>query len=309
MQIGNLRHRATVLATTLLVGGVLFNAVPTFAENAREKGQAKIDLKGKRAKTSETREVTRQAEIRALENYVSRSQLKLDLYDKCLREDIEEKIEEYLASSTTIREDLRASTRQLSVTVQVEIMDSRLSLALEKCKGATQSRNRIAFVFIARQQGDAGGYGIPTVNTGVESGVEQVFLENKFLVTSSSKMEIDFPRYTRQRLVRQYADSGSVDWSSAEKAAAFMSNDFAVLGTFDIQNATTDSATGMYRVNVIGQGQLVDLASDTKLAATKRMSESALGASVEEAMNTAFNLATERMAKRMVDQINAQGYQ
>ncbi|MEO1037546.1 MAG: hypothetical protein AAFX44_18450 [Pseudomonadota bacterium] len=298
-----------IASAMLALIGVSLSAAPAYAENARETGRATIDMRGKKPKVAETREAILLAEINAVESYVSRSPLKLDLFDKCLRDSVGENIRDYVLDSSVLREEPRASSRQLTVTVKAEINESRLDLALERCKGATERRNRIAFVFIARQQAEAGGFTVPAVNSGVESSVEQVFLENKFLVTSSSKMETDFADYQRQRLVRQYAATGSVDWVSAEKAAAFMSNDFAALGTFDIQQATTDAATGLIRVAVIGQGQLIDLQYDAKLAVTGRISEFALGASVEEAATNAFTLAAERMAKRMVDQINAQGYQ
>lgn len=309
MQVRIAKPYIALVSAALTISCVLAPAVPVHAQDARETGRATIDLKGKKPRVSETREAILLAEIEALESFVSRSPLKLDLYDKCLREGIAENIADYVSDSSVLREEARASSRQLTVTVKAEINESRLDLALEKCKGAAQRRNRIAFVFIARQQSDGAEYATPVANAGVESSVEQVFLENKFLVTSSAKMESDYSGYKRQQLVRQYADSGNVDWVTAEKAAAFMSNDFAALGTFDIQRATKDSATGMYRVSVIGQAQLVDLQYDAKLAVTGRISEAALGASVEEAVTNAFTLAAERMAKRMVDQINAQGYQ
>lgn len=308
MQITTSQSRGVVVAVLALLGGSLFS-VPVHAADARVDGEVTVDLRGRRPRDSEVRQAIRLAEIAALENYVSRSPLKLDSYDKCLRPNINEILKDFVPSSQVQHEEVRASSRQLRVVVKATIRESRLSLALEKCKGATNRRNRISFVFIARQKTEAGGYGVPTVNTGVESAVEQVFLENKFLVTSNSKMEADYPRYSRQRLVKQYASTGGVDWLEAEKAASRMNNDFAVLGTFDIQGATRDSATGMYRVSVSGQGQLVDLQYDAKLAATRRMDEAALGATVEEAANQAFVRAAERIAKRMVDQINSQGYQ
>jgi len=285
-------------------------AISNVSAEVQTTGSAGSDIKGRKPNTKEYRRVLAKAKVSAVESYLETSQVKLDLYDRCLRSDIEEQIDDYVMDYQILREDVNKQARQLRITLKAVVNESRLDNHLRRCKGPSNDKNKIAFVFVARQQEGPQSYRVIVANNDIENGVKEIFLNNAFQVTSNTILESrSGNRYRKDRVEQDYAADGDVDWEPPERAAEVTGNDFFAFGTFDIGVPEKDEVTGQMRVSVLGNAELLDLHDHVTLSVIGNIQEIALGRTGEEAIANARMLATRKIAQRMVAQLNAQGIQ
>jgi len=288
---------------------VLFSVMssPIVAEDISQVGQATVDIKGKKAKTDEVRAAKKKASIKALERFLQNDQSKMRLYDRCLRKGIGDRLEDFIDATHVVREDTDKSARQYSITLKVSINSVRLDNVLEgECKGPATEKGKISFVFLTRQQVSPDEYKVPKGNRSVENILKEIFLNNTFKVVSNNRLEEASRQFKKSDMEAEYVETGEIKWRLAEDAVARVSSDYFAFGTFDIRKAGTDEITGKQVVSVVVTAELIDLANDDTLAVIGDIQERAIADTDDEASTKALKAAADKLAKRMVSQLNAQ---
>ncbi len=296
------------LVKNIFIIAFLFSVcLPVMAQETSQVGQATIDIKGKKPKSTEVRVAKKKAQIKALERFLANDQSKIRLYDRCLRKGIEDRLKDFIDAAHVVREDTDKSARQYSVTLKVSINSVRLDNVLEgECKGPATEKGRISFVFLTRQQVSSDGYKVPKSNRSVENTLKEVFLNNTFKVVSNNRLEKANRQFKKSEMEQEYVDSGEIQWSIAEEAVARVNSDYFAFGTFDIRQAGTDDVTGKQAVSVVVTAELIDLTNEDTLAVIGDIQERAIAESDDEAATKALKAAADKLAKRMVSQLNAQ---
>lgn len=280
------------------------------ADDVRATGQATIDIRRSKPNRKELRTATTKAKMRAVESYVSRDQSAIDTFDRCLRDDLEENIDDFVSAYEVNNQATDAAARQLQVTVRVSINHSRLQNHLRRCKGSSPDRGLIAFVFIACEQLGPDQYRALRANADVARTIQEVFLANGFRVMANTQMEANSGGlYKRSALEAECARDGNITWLPAQRAAEMSGSDYFAFGTFDIGASQTDNVTGLERVAVSVDAQLLNISSvgSELLAVIGDVGEPKLGKTVEEATLNARKGVARELAERMVSQLVNQG--
>lgn len=270
-------------------------------------GQATIDTRGKKVKPKEVKKVKLLASVKALENFIQADQPKMRLYSQCLKSTIEQRISEFVNSSDVIRYDMDKAARQYTVVLKVSLNTIHLENVMEsECKGDASQKARISFVFFAREKVKDGGYKTPEGNFYIDAKVKQVFLNNTFKPVNNNNLEKVYQRYSKSKIQQQYVETGEIDWSVIEESVIRNNSDYFSFGAFQIREATTDPTSGLVSSSVVVSAEVVDLHNDSTLGVVGPVQVRALGPTADDASTEALKLASEKLAKAIVSQLNAQ---
>lgn len=287
-------------------------------------------------------EALKQAKRQAWEKYIQGfSPAKLKLYRK-LESSILEDLDNYFLKVNVIDEKVDDDKNQYTVIVRATINEARLQTLFAKVSsGDKVSASLFSFIFVARAQNSVTSYDKTRVKSHIKDATQSVTSSSTELVEDKVEYRIlsadSIDTAMNQVLsssgfeVVKYDDVVSecggvepgdirntftvnnnitrVQRKSAIQAAKACDVSYFAVGTLDVVLADTDPVSGNQRVFVSVKSQVWNIKDrlPKQISSVGPVQYQGIGPNNLVAQNNALTMATESVAKEIINQLNAKG--
>ena len=270
------------------------------AESVRSKGMAELQFENEKPSQKQINQANFNAKNNSVERYLSK-------YRPAAREVLascplnEGNIDKIVTNTLSRPPKQKNGVYQIKMRTEIDL--ERLDSYLQHCGGTTASR--IAVILVARQS--AGGSSTDTYKAffgQVDKALANELASKNFTVDSKQDMELfSGGLYREGRLVKQYQQSGQVNWEPAQIAGYLTNIDLMVLGYFDIGKVTTVKLNNLRQVSVSASAEMFDLMDKHVVASTDKIQVKAEAGSDKEVINEAVQLVVEKMGQQLRDKL------
>ncbi|MBA55681.1 MAG: hypothetical protein CMK89_14595 [Pseudomonadales bacterium] len=294
------------LVLLVMAGAALFNphAHGEMAGSGiiHSKGMAELVMSGGSASAAELSQVEFDAKENSIQRYLAEFRPgAAEVYSSCpLTADT---IDGIIVASRTRPPKARDGILQMKMRTSIDQV--KLDQHLKSCVKPTAKR--IAIVLVARKQAGPEHHDTYKAFFGkLDKSLGEVLSTRGFVVDSKQDMEVfSGGIYREERLVRQYEQSGQVNWEPA-RIASFISNiDLLVIGYFDIGRSQQLNTNRMMEVVVSGNAEMFDMVDNVVVSSTGNIQLAAEARTEHEAINEAAQLVVEEVGIQLTDKLNA----
>lgn len=299
------RLRNTVLLLVMASTALLHMAA--HAEMAgggviHSKGMAELVITGSSASARELAQVEYEAKENSIQRYLAEFRPgAAEVYSGCpLNADT---IDGIIVATRTRPPKARDGILQMKMRTSIDQV--KLDQHLKSCVKTTSKR--IAIVLVARKEAGPEHHATYKAFFGhLDKSLGEVLSTRGFVVDSKQDMEVfSGGIYREERLVRQYEQSGQVNWEPARIASFITNIDLLVIGYFDIGRSQQLKTNSMTEVVVSGNAEMFDMVDNVVVSSTGNIQLAAEARTESEAINEAAQLVVEEVGIQLTDKLNA----
>jgi hypothetical protein len=274
-----------------------------FAEIVQSKGMALIPIAGGTASNVEMMRADFEAKENSIQRYLSEFRpTAAKIYAGCPLRDGD--LDGVIVSARARPAQYTPNSQyQLKMRTAIDLV--KLDLHLQSC--TRQTKKRIAIVLVSRQKITQQQENTYKAFYGqLDKALGEVLESRNFVVDSKQDMEIfSGGLYREDRLIKQYEQSGQVNWEPARIAGYISDIDLMVVGYFDIGQARRVSSNNLMEVSVSGSAQIFHMADNVVVSSTPKIQLTAEARTGQEAITEAAQLVVEAVGVELADKLNA----